>query len=209
MENRKLVSVAVVVLLFVALAARGDDREARRILDATGVQGGLVVHLGCGDGALTAGLGAGESYLVHGLDEDAGNIAKARDLISGKGFYGRVSVERWSDRVLPYSDNVVNLLVAEDLGDVPMAEVMRVLCPRGAAYLKEGEVTLLSTSAFAAEIGFPASRDISFAKSFLFLAIISAVFLRISALLKAGMTRIILKAFKASFIASSISDFLP
>ena len=32
--------------------------EARQILDAAGVKGGLVVHLGCGDGALTAALRA-------------------------------------------------------------------------------------------------------------------------------------------------------
>ncbi len=31
---------------------------AREILDATGVRGGLVVHLGCGDGKLAAALRA-------------------------------------------------------------------------------------------------------------------------------------------------------
>ena len=29
-------------------------RQAKRILDATGVKGGIIVHLGCGDGKLTA-----------------------------------------------------------------------------------------------------------------------------------------------------------
>ena len=33
---------------------------------------------------------------------------------------------------------MVNLLVAENLGGVPMAEVMRVLAPEGIAYIKSG-----------------------------------------------------------------------
>ena len=45
--------------------------QARQILDATGVHGGLIVHLGCGDGRLTAALRATDAYLVHGLDADA------------------------------------------------------------------------------------------------------------------------------------------
>jgi outer membrane protein assembly factor BamB len=99
-----------------------------------------VVHLGCGDGKLTAALRANASYLVHGLDASATNIREARDYISSRGLYGGVSVEQWSGKTLPYNDNVVNLLVAEDLGDVSMEEVMRVLCPNGVAYIK-GEKT--------------------------------------------------------------------
>jgi ubiquinone/menaquinone biosynthesis C-methylase UbiE len=100
---------------------------AKQILDVTDVKGGLVVHLGCGDGELTAALCANDSYLVHGLDVDAARINKARDHITKKGLYGKVSVERWSGKALPYSDNVVNLLVAENLGDTSMDEVLRVL----------------------------------------------------------------------------------
>jgi len=47
---------------------------ARKILSETGVKGGLVVHLGCGDGKLTAALRANDSYLVQGLDADEGNV---------------------------------------------------------------------------------------------------------------------------------------
>ena len=39
---------------------------------------------------------------------------------------------------LPYVDNLVNLLVTEDLGDVPMDEVLRVLVPNGVAMIKDG-----------------------------------------------------------------------
>lgn len=115
---------------------RPDDEQARRILAAAGVQGGLVVHLGCGEGRLTAALRASDSYLVHGLDADAGNVDKAREYIQARDLYGPVSVDRFDGRRLPYIDNLVNLLVAEDLGGVPMTEVTRVLAPNGVAYIQ-------------------------------------------------------------------------
>ena len=49
------------------------------ILEETGIQGGLGVHLGCGDGRLTATLCANDSYLVHGLDTDIESVRRARE----------------------------------------------------------------------------------------------------------------------------------
>ena len=67
---------ACVLCLFLTASAGADS--AQEILDATGVKGGLVVHIGCGDGKVTADLHASDSYLVHGLDGDVTNVAKAR-----------------------------------------------------------------------------------------------------------------------------------
>ena len=117
-------------------AAADVKADARAILDATGVKGGLIVHLGCGDGRLTAALRANDSYLVHGLDTDAANVDKARKCAAARELYGAVSIDRLAAAQLPYIDNLVNLVVAEDLGKVPVAEVMRVLCPNGVAYIK-------------------------------------------------------------------------
>ena len=111
---------------------------AREILGATGVAGGLIVHLGCGDGELTAALRVGDQYLVHGLDADDAKVAQARLRAESLGLAGPVSFAQHAGARLPYADNLVNLLVAEDLGAVPMAEVMRVLCPRGVAYVRSG-----------------------------------------------------------------------
>ncbi len=113
--------------------------QARQILAATGVKGGLVVHVGCGDGKLTAALRASESYLVHGLDRDAANVERARKHIRSLGLYGRVSVERWAGGRLPYADNLVNLLVAAEPRGVPMNEILRVLAPHGVAYIKRSQ----------------------------------------------------------------------
>ncbi len=123
-------------------ASPGSAQEAetlsRKILTATGIQGGLIVHVGCGDGRLTAALRASDGYLVHGLDASAENVEAARKHIRSLGLYGNVSVERFRGHRLPYIDNFVNLLVSEDLGDVPTGEVMRVLAPGGVAYINAG-----------------------------------------------------------------------
>jgi len=113
-----------------------ESQQARQILDATGVQGGLVVHLGCGDGKLTAALHADESYLVQGLDADASSVEAARRHIQSLGLYGKVSVDRCSGKRLPYIEDFVNLVVCENLGEVPLDEVLRVLAPGGVAYIK-------------------------------------------------------------------------
>ncbi len=108
---------------------------ARQILEQTGAKGGLVVHLGCGDGQLTAALRANERYLVQGLDAD---VVRARRWLQSQGVYGRVSVDRFPGDRLPYTDNVVNLLVVEEPGEVTRDEMMRVLAPRGVACVREG-----------------------------------------------------------------------
>jgi len=127
-----------ITTLFACLASLRPAyaEDASEILSATGVQGGLVVHVGCSDGRLTAALRAGESYLVHGLDVDPANVAKAREHVRSLGVYGDVSIDRLAGPKLPYADNLVNLLVAEDVGEVSMGECLRVLAPGGAAYVK-------------------------------------------------------------------------
>ena len=72
------------------------------------------------------------SYLVHGLDTDGDNVAKARAYIRSKNLYGPVSVAKYDGKTLPYGDNIVNLIVADTLGDVSTEEAMRVLTPLGA-----------------------------------------------------------------------------
>jgi len=124
-----------IYLLAGAAEANENDvmTQAKEILDTSGVQGGIVVHLGCGDGKLTAALHISDSYTVHGLEADPAKVAEARSYIQAKGIYGPVSVERYSGSVLPYTDNLINLIVVQDAGKVSRDEMMRVLAPGGVA----------------------------------------------------------------------------
>ena len=143
MIGRRFVRVAagVAVCAGCALAGSGaQQKTAEAILKETGVQGGIIVHLGCGaPGAAgrTVGLRAGEQYTVHGLAARQEDADTARAKLQAAGLYGPVSVERFDGPVLPYADNLVNLVVVEEAGAVPMAEVLRVLAPGGAAYVRE------------------------------------------------------------------------
>ena len=113
--------------------ARQTARDVEQILNVTGNRGGLIVHLGCGDGELTTALRINDAYLVHGLDKDVNNVEAARRHIRSLGLYGTVSAERWTGSRLPYSDNLVNLLVIEEPDAVAETEALRVLTPGGVA----------------------------------------------------------------------------
>jgi len=115
--------------------ADSPARQARRVLDATGIRGGLVVHVGCGDGKLTAALGAKGGYLVHGLDSDPARVEAAREHIRSLGLYGKVSVAALEAQTLPYADNSVNLVVIGQGVTMRDGEVLRVLAPRGVALI--------------------------------------------------------------------------
>ncbi|MFQ5809206.1 MAG: PQQ-binding-like beta-propeller repeat protein, partial [Armatimonadota bacterium] len=129
-----IIACAVAMLLAPASSAQ----DAQRILRQAGISGGVVVHLGCGDGTLTAQLRAGEQYLVHGLDTDAADVAAARSRLRERGVYGPVSVDVWDGRRLPYADNLVNLIVAEDRAQVSDEELLRALAPKGVALVRRG-----------------------------------------------------------------------
>ncbi|MHC5058795.1 MAG: outer membrane protein assembly factor BamB family protein, partial [Planctomycetota bacterium] len=120
-------------------------RAADGLPDTSGVTGGFVVHVGCGDGRLTAQLRKGDAYIVHGLDADPARVREARErflaagqLASGSagarlkaGLGGTVSAAAFDGEHLPYVDGMVNLLVLSSRFRVPRDELMRVLAPNG------------------------------------------------------------------------------
>lgn len=109
--------------------------DAKAVLAESGVSSGFVVHLGAGDGGLTAALKQNDTTQVHGLENDKAKVATARANIRANGEYGNVSIVHFTGDQLPYVDNLVNLFVAENLGDVSMDEVLRVLVPNGIAMI--------------------------------------------------------------------------
>ncbi len=116
-----------------------DAEAARQILDAAGVRGGLVIHVGCGEGRRTAALRASEAFLVQGLAADPAEVENARAHVRALGLYGPVSIDRLDGDRLPYADNLATLVVMEEAGQVPPGDVMRVLAPGGVACVKTGD----------------------------------------------------------------------
>jgi len=130
--------VAVVVAVVAAWPFSAAVAEnAEDLIAESGVKGGLVVHVGCGDGELTAALRCNERYLVQGLDTDRAKIEAARKRLVLKGAYGDVSFMHFAGNELPYVDNLVNLLIVEEPGRISREEMLRVLAPLGVLLLKD------------------------------------------------------------------------
>ncbi|MBC8869050.1 MAG: PQQ-binding-like beta-propeller repeat protein [Planctomycetes bacterium] len=133
---KKITAIAFGV--FLTFLSASPAQEAKQILDAAGVKGGLVVAIGCDNPALLAGLRADESYLVHGLDTDPGTVVNARSYLREKGLYGPITVSRLQGPQLPYVDNLVNLVVVSGVSvQVSGEEIARVLAPGGVALMTQ------------------------------------------------------------------------
>jgi SAM-dependent methyltransferase len=138
----KDVSMKQLLLLIIAILATMPvsmvvAENAEEIVRKTGIKGGLIIHLGCGNGELTTSLKQNDRFFVHGLDTDKNKIEEARKRLLSDGLYGDVSLMHLTEDKLPYVDNLVNLLVVEEPGNISKEEMMRVLTPLGVLYIKE------------------------------------------------------------------------
>ncbi|MEM1294109.1 MAG: PQQ-binding-like beta-propeller repeat protein, partial [Verrucomicrobiota bacterium] len=148
---KPLLSCALLLIgISTALASPGE--EAATIYEISGTKGGLILHLGCGEGELTAALRPTESYTVFGLANIAEEVAAARNGIREQGIYGPVSVDLWEGSQLPLVDDFVNLIVVEDGFEVSDAELNRVLCPNGVILRRDGNDWKKTTKAWGEDI---------------------------------------------------------
>jgi outer membrane protein assembly factor BamB len=133
MKNRLATTVSAIAIVLATLfsTSLATEQDAKMLLEMSGSGGGFVVHLGCDDGRLTTALATDDTFTVHGLTNDAERVIAARNAITKAGVYGRASVELFAADRLPYTDNLINLVVAEDVGNVSDDEILRVLAPGG------------------------------------------------------------------------------
>ncbi len=154
-----MAGACAVITALAAGAASAAEREeqalAQKILKEARIQGGFVVHLGCGDGRLTSALRVDDRYMVHGLSLDAKDVTAARELFQARGIYGNVTADQLDGAALPYVDNMVNLMVVDARFEMQDAgsEIPRVLAPRGVAVVREK-----GNEAWLSRIAHPVSR---------------------------------------------------
>ena len=128
-------SIILVVMLVIVPAFAG-------VVEDSGIKGGIIVQVGCKDGKSLASLLVNDKFLVHGLNVDAKRIAKVRDSLLSDSLYGKVSAAEYDGKNLPYTDNLVNLLVIEDSRcELRQEEMMRVLVPGGVAVVDGRKIT--------------------------------------------------------------------
>ena len=133
------VTLRMLLALAAATTATRAAPDAQNLLEAAGIRGGVIVHVGCGSGEFTADLHATEACIVHGLDTDPNAIDRARRHIRSRGLDGRVSVATFDGKHLPYVDNLVNAVVIRDAKcEIRAEEIQRVLAPRGVVLAPRG-----------------------------------------------------------------------
>ena len=125
--------------------AVGDGRTAfyadaaTRILSETGVEKGICVVYGCGDGRLAYELARRSDLRVVGFGEDAAQIAKGRARLRGAGYGTHVTLHHVTSLAsLPVTGHFANLVVSQRLLDTGACggdarELFRILRPQGGA----------------------------------------------------------------------------
>ena len=120
----------LVTFLFLSLLSAQAESGAD-IIKTSGVKGGFIVHLGCGEGDLTMQLATGKQYLVHGLDTHSETVQQARLNLAQVQKFGTVTAGVYDGEHLPYAENLVNLIVVSDAAKVSRKEMLRALAPLG------------------------------------------------------------------------------
>ncbi len=148
MIRNKLEWIAILSAALLPGAGRTAQPETiSEILDGTGVTGGLIVQIGCEDGQSAVDLRANEGCFLYGSHSDRAKVASARRRVLEAGLSESVWVDQLDGEMLPFADNIVNLLISENLGAVKMEEVIRVLVPDGVACIKQGgKLIIFSTT---------------------------------------------------------------
>ncbi|MGM0488827.1 MAG: PQQ-binding-like beta-propeller repeat protein [Planctomycetota bacterium] len=128
--------LTVLVLAPFSLANDAAERAAA-VSESAGIKRGLVVHVDCADGRLGRALARRGYDVVHGLETNPEVVTAARQAIHSEGLAGRVSVDTWDGKHLPYIDNLVTLLICEKSDGLSKKEIMRVVRPGGVAMVGE------------------------------------------------------------------------
>jgi hypothetical protein len=104
----------------------------------SGISGGIAVFVNIDDPAPAAALGKSDRFLVQMLHKDSTTLTRLRQSLQA-GDYGRLSAVQLENGPLPFIDNGVNLIVCGDATAATNAELMRVLTPRGVAFVPNGD----------------------------------------------------------------------
>ena len=142
-----LLVAALVCVPLPKVSAQGTGQEdpeplemAARIVRSSRAPGGICSVLGRTDADLAMSLAKQGSFQVHCLYRQRELCDAMRKTIRSGGQYGTVSADVLETQGLPYTDNLINIVVIDSYptlrdSGVPPEEVLRVLAPLGTAYL--------------------------------------------------------------------------
>lgn len=132
----KLAGTTIAALACLLLTNTRADvlKTASQMVRASGASGGVCAVVGATDASLALAIAKEGSFVVHCLAPDTKACDAMRKAIRAGGLYGAVSADVLSGDRLPYTDNLVNVLVVNDKSRIPKEELLRVLVPNGVAF---------------------------------------------------------------------------
>ena len=155
-----LVFVVLNTCFSVAPAQAGAVSDAKLITAASDdCPGGICVVLGDDVGEMALAVSRQGRFVVQALVSNKEALTEIRSAIRSSGKYGPVSADYSKYDLLPYAENLINLIVVDDYAKattngLSVDEVFRVLAPLGAAYFGSAG----SLAAELKEAGFEVSR---------------------------------------------------
>jgi len=123
-----------------------------KICQSSGVGAGLCVFIGLKNSQQLMEFAKTEKFLIHGISTDKKLVNMCREIFQKNGTYGINSIIEHSFHKLPYTNNLVNMIVIEDLNilkekKLSLKEITRVLCPNGVILIKKEKDLLEKFSA--------------------------------------------------------------
>lgn len=110
-------------------AAAGPATDAAAIVRASDVTGGFCSVIGATDTSLAMELARRGRFVVHCLTMDRATRDRLRAEIREGGFSGAISADVLEGERLPYTDNLINIVVVRS--DFAASEILRVAVPDG------------------------------------------------------------------------------
>lgn len=120
--------------------------------DLSACKGGVIVHVGCGNGDLLRAYGLQEEFAAIGLCGSRTAADALRSTLRAEGYGSRVLVDEWNGTNLPFVDNFVSALVLEDAPALADAEALRAVAPGGRIYRPSGGSWVASVKPYPADM---------------------------------------------------------
>ena len=147
-----LATVSSAVAGAAAVPGAGAMMQAAELVRASGAPGGICAVVGMKDAELALALAKQGSFVVHALYADPKLCGQMRRAIRANGLYGTVSADVLEEGRLPYTDNLVNILVLGPGLRLPQEEVLRALAPLGTAFAEKDGGWTKTSKPWPAEI---------------------------------------------------------
>jgi outer membrane protein assembly factor BamB len=153
MKKHSLHLTALLIALTIPCSGAQSGNNIVKVLETSGIHGGLIVQIGTGEMATATELATSGRYLVNVLDREPAAIDQARAKIQEAGSYGIATAERFPEpSLLPYTENLVNALILGQ-STIPLQEIFRVMAPDAVLIVPDttnGSAEQLALAGFAA-----------------------------------------------------------